>query len=473
MLALCAAVFVRAVAIEVDEQELRVSGGDSVQFENYGGPYAVIESADAIIGIGTALGRAIADALETAAIVQPGAKYSLIHAVGAVQDGLDADIILLGADAGVDHIRNLRRIITGYLEAAYGYARADAETIATFVTVYNAVYRNQLAVFAEKYKDDVLQHLTEEQVGLSTSWQDWAGKTQIVVPLNDVTSAASAVDTTTISDEAVVDALRAEDDKGIAEREALADLKEREATDAAEKAQTAQKDAAQQRKDGDKAGAAQSAQESTTQQQLADRKTAEAKNERQEIAKDKEILAATPAAANTMTGLFVADDAKGLYRLITVDADTGAVLRRSPVTQVRGRTLYAVSNVTVTRDDGTDAAFPALYLAVCGENGGKSAVKLCLLDPDTLELRKQSEETLAEGTELAPHGDLFLAVVQQGKDCYAATFDKTLTMTSKSAVAVKPTTPLTVTARGILVTDARGNPCLLDARDLSAKWGAP
>lgn len=471
-LALCAAVAVHLAAIEVDEQELRVPGSDAIQFENYGGPYAVIESAAAIVGIGTALGREVAADVTAAATVQPGAKYTLVHAVGdPAQDGLDADILLLSETAGVDHIRNLRRIVAGYLEAAYGYMRDDAETLATFVTVYNAVYRSQLAVFAEKYKDSVLAYLSEADVGLSTNWQDWAGHTQLVIPLNDVTSTDAAVDTTTISDENVVEALREEADKGIAEREALADIKEREATDAAEKAQTAQQEAAQQRKDGDKAGAAQSAQESTAQQQIADRKTAEVKNDRQTIAKDKETIAsAAPGTERSLTGLFVADAAKGLYRLVTVDGDTGAVIRRSPVTQIRGTTVYGVSGVTVTQEDGTRVTFPELYLAVCGVNGGKSAVKLCLLDTERLELQKQSDETLAEGTSLVPYNGVFFAVVQQGKECFAAAFDKNLTMTQKSALAVKPTTPFNITERGILVTDANGNPRLLDLRDLSTLW---
>ena len=401
VLALCAAVAVHLAAIEVDEQELRVPGSDAIQFENYGGPYAVIESAEAIVGIGTALGQEVAADVAAAATVQLGAKYTLVHAVGGqAQDGLDADILLLNETAGVDHIRNLRRIVAGYLAVAYGYAQEDAETLATFITVYNAVYRGQLAVFGEKYKDSVMQYLSEADVGLSTNWQDWAGHTQLVIPLNDVTSTDAAVDTTTISDENVVEALREEADKGIAEREALADIKEREATDAAEKAQTAQQEAAQQRKDG----------------------------------------------------------------------DTGAIIRRSPVTQIRGTTVYGVSGVTVTQEDGTRMTFPELYLAVCGVNGGKSAVKLCLLDTEQLELQKQSEETLAEGTSLVPYNDVFFAVVQQGKECFAAAFDKNLTMTQKSALAVKPTTPFNITDRGILVTDANGNPRLLDLRDLSTLW---
>ena len=312
--ATCLFLLTQMLAIEVDEGELRVPGSDAIQFENYGGPYAVIETVDAIIGIGSALGKEVAAALETPATIQPGAKYTLIHAIDLNTEGaLDADILLLNENAGVDHIKNLRRIITGYLEAAYSYSRSDAETIATFVTIYNAVYRNQLDNFTAKYKDIVLQYLTQEKVGLSTNWQDWPGRTQIVIPLNDVNGGLSSVDTTTISDENVVEALQDEEGKGVAERESLADIKERESATAGQKAQSAQKDAAQQRKDGNKPAAAKSAQESKTQQKIADKKAVEAKNDRETIAKDREILQEAQTdvqvTPNYLTGLFVVDDA--------------------------------------------------------------------------------------------------------------------------------------------------------------------
>ena len=465
-------------AIEVNEAELQVPGSDAIQFENYGGPYAVIEPAEAIVGIGTSLGSEVAADMETAATIGAGAKYTLVHAVDMASEGaLDADILVLNETAGVDHIKNLRRIITGYLEAAYGYNRADAETLATFVTIYNAVYRGDMENFNAKYKPIVLQYLMADKVGLSTNWQDWPGKTQIIIPLNDVNGGLSSVDTSTISDENVVEGLQDEEGKGVTERESLADIKERESMGAGEKAQTAQKEAAQQRKDGNKAAAAKSAQQSKAQQNLADKKSTEARNDRQEIAKDKEILQESRNSGsepevlpNYLTGLFVVDDEKSMYRLITVDADTGRLIRRSPVTQVRGRTVYGVFGVSVKQEDGSNVTFPMMYLAVCGINDGKSAVKLCLLDTEKMELQKQSDETLAEGTALVPYNEIFFAVIQRGKESFAAAFDKNLTMLYKSVLPIRPTSPFNITERGILVTDMNGSPRLLSLNDLSTLW---
>ena len=98
---ICSGVF----AIDVNKGELESAQKDSVQFENYGGPHAVIESADAILGIGRALGEEVAADVENPLSVQPHAKYSLYHVVGSPEEkGLDADILFLNANAGVDHI---------------------------------------------------------------------------------------------------------------------------------------------------------------------------------------------------------------------------------------------------------------------------------------------------------------------------------------------------------------------------------
>ena len=271
--------FIQTVtAVEVDEPELQSAGslGDSIEFENYGGPYAVIETAEAITGIGTALGQEVALSLETPITVQPEAKYSLIHAIDlSTQEKLDADILLLNENAQVDHIKNLRRIIAGYLAAAYGYEKSDAETIAVFVTLYNAVYRGQMSVFEERYKPTVTQYLTPEKVGLSTNWQEWPGNTQIVIPLSDISAGLSVVDTSVISDENVIEALRNDTDKGVEVREELAEIKEREAVSATERAQEAQKQAAVERQAGNTTAAQQSAAVATAQQQMADSKTTE------------------------------------------------------------------------------------------------------------------------------------------------------------------------------------------------------
>ena len=466
-------------AVEVNKGELEGSQSDSVQFENYGGPHAVIETASAIVGIGTALGKEVAKDVENPMFVQPEAKYSVNHVVGSEGQGLDADIFILNSNAGVDHINNLRRIITGYLMAAYDYSAEDANTLAVFITVYNAVYRGNLSNFSGKYKEPVVSALSADSVGLSRNWEEWAGKTQIVIPLGELAEGTASVETSVISDEKVIEALRSDDDKGVEVRENLVEMKEKEAVTASEKAKSAQKEAAQAKKDGDKVAAKENAKTATEQQKLADKKSDEAKTEREQIAKDREEVKKTEAekAASAenqkyLTSLFVVDEKNHLYSLMTVNPQSGKIVKKSPLKQIREKTIYPVSNVSFRKEDGSNAVFSELFLAVCGVNDSRSAVKLCLVDSENLEIQKQSEETLSENSPLLQSGDMFLVILNEGGKYYLAAFDKSLGLKKKSNVAINGSSPLNIYSEGILVTDERGNPVLLRQSDFSSVWQA-
>lgn len=445
-------------AVDVNKGELESAQSDSIMFENYGGPHAVIETADAITGIGTNLGRQVAADVENPLSVEPYSKYSLYHVVGGEgEKGLDADILFLNQTAGVDHINNLRRIVTGFLMAAYGYSREDSETLAVFITVYNAVYRGQLSAFSSKYKAAVLTYLTEDSVGLSTNWEEWAGKTQIVIPLGALAEGTASVETSEISDDKVIEALRSEEDKNVEVREKMADIKEKEAGDASEKAKTAQKEAAQEKKEGKKAEAAESAKESEKQQKIADRKNDEVKSEREQIEKDKAEVKKEKAGESQkyLTSLFIVDEKHKLYSLMTVNPQTGEIVKKSSIKQIREKTIYPVS-------EG--------FVAVCGVDDGHSAVKLCLVDSETLEIKKQSDETLSDDSSLLQAGDAYYVIIVENGKNYLAAFDKNLTLKKKSDVAINGASPLNFYSEGILVTDEKGKPVLLALPNLNSVW---
>jgi hypothetical protein len=223
-----------AGGLKPDRVEIESAGSSRLVFVNYEGPQGRIDSLAAIKGLGAALG---AEMSAGGSIRSAGsaARYQVIRAVDrTVVEGLDADILLLGRDARVDHVRNLRWIIAGYLVSAWAYTEKDAYTLATFVTVYNAVHRGDMKYFDSKYKDIVLRELGPETAGLALSYTEWLGKSRIVIPLSAGAAAGKlgAVDTGLVSDKAVVDSLKAQDDKGVAERQALVDVKEREAAQA-------------------------------------------------------------------------------------------------------------------------------------------------------------------------------------------------------------------------------------------------
>ena len=238
-------------AIDVDEKEIREGDSKSIDFINYTGKHDEIDTIEAIRRIGSDLKGA-----STSGQAGVSNRYLVIHAVdSSIKEGLDADIIILGPQVNVDHIDNLRLIIEGYLSASYGYSRQDAKTLSHFITIYNAVYRGNMQAFAKKYKSVVLKHLSSDKVGLSTTYSEWPGKTQIVIPLTDqkYSGTISTIDTGVISDKNVVDKMKENDDKDIDARKDMVDLKEKEAEEARKRAEEARKKALEKEKEAQEA----------------------------------------------------------------------------------------------------------------------------------------------------------------------------------------------------------------------------
>ncbi|MBO4704928.1 MAG: hypothetical protein J5647_04240 [Spirochaetaceae bacterium] len=261
-------VFGAAAAVDVSRQELEsaVPNPDIIEFINYSGPHSRIDTKEQILDIGRNLGKVVATSKDTRIETGNSSKYYLIHAVyPEVTEGLDADILILGDKAEVDHIKNLRLIITGFLTEAYGYNSTDASTLATFITVYNAVYRGKISQLLSRYKSGVIAELSADKMGLSVNYSEWAGKSQIIIPLlNPENGGLSTIDTSIISGTEVIQSMREEDDRMVNERMNMVDIKEREADEAEEDAREAQREAVAARK-----AAEQAAQQAAVAQQAA------------------------------------------------------------------------------------------------------------------------------------------------------------------------------------------------------------
>jgi Borrelia P83/100 protein len=270
-----------AGGLSPDKGEIESASSAKIVFVSYEGPSTRIDSATNIAGIGSSLGNELRGSGGPARAGD--ARYRVIRAVDlTVKEGLDADIIVLGQDAQVDHIRNLRRIIAGYLSAAWGYSEKDAATLAVFVTVYNAVHRGEMKYFDAKYKAVVRKELSPESAGLALNYTEWPGKSRIVIPLSAgaKVGALGAIDTGAVSDKKVAESLKAQPDKGVPDRQALVDVKEREA--------------AQKQADADK----QKADLAAAEKKLADDKAkAEADRAALEAAKGAALEAAKAKAA--------------------------------------------------------------------------------------------------------------------------------------------------------------------------------
>ncbi len=293
LLALCALGLSAQAGLSVSSSELSSASASGISFVNYEGPQARIDSAASIVAIGSGLGQAIRSASPAAPTAPVSlragdeVRYSVTRLLDpTVKDGLEADIVLIGPESQVDHIKNLRRILQGYLVSAWGYSSADAATLAVYVTVYNAVHRGDLAYFKGKYKAVVTKELKAETVGLSLRYSEWPGKSAMVIPLarGAKPGALGAVDTGAVSDKGTTDSLKIQPGAGLGDRQSMTELKDREA---AQKA--ADLAAKQEEIKKDEAG-------------LADKKAAVA-------AAEADLAAAKAAAATTAAGS--ATDASG------------------------------------------------------------------------------------------------------------------------------------------------------------------
>ena len=505
---LCAGVL---YAQSIDEPELRSVDAQDVEFVNYNGPYAVINTAEQIRNIGADLGRPVNAGAQQAGAAE---RYQILHIVDPAEpQGLDADILILGANAGVDHIRNLRRIVSAYLIAAYGYQLADADALAVFITVYNAVYRGQLNYFSSKYKPAVMSNLTAARVGLALNYREWPGGTQIVIPLAgvragaDIGESVSPVDTSLISDSNVIESLRKEDDKGVDERKQMVDIKEREADQLQERADResaqqlveeeklerereeaqqarraadqAQQEAAQNPDDAQAAQRAEQAEQQAVKaeeqaaeqelvaqeqaqkadeaQQAADTKRAEAADERKAIAQDQTGIIAqitdAQAAGAVVYGLHLVDSGGLLSAVVKVSNQNGQILKESPVQLVRARTMFHAA-------DG--------IIAIAGESDGNRTVRLVVLDLADMEIVRQSEEAVSDSSVLAVDGsNNYYVVIKDGAIWALGKYNAQLQLQQKSTLAVNPATPIVFTPAGIIVTGADGSPKLLRLTDLT------
>ena len=485
---LCLSTFI--FALEVDEPELKSASAQPIEFINYTGPHKVIDSISAIKKIGSDMGKTIVP--EKPSLVGNRDKYYVVHAVDAKQvDKLDADILFIGKNASVDHITNLRRIISAYLSSAYSYSERDADTLAVFITVYNAVYRGKYETYKNKYKDVVIKNLSKNNCGLSTNYKDWPGQSEIVIPLYDVNGGLSTVDTSVISDDKVIDSMKDDDDKNVEKRKDLVDLKEREADDADKKAKKAEKKADEEKKkleekkkDADEAKkkakeepteenkkkaeekqkeveeqeevVEEAEKETEEKKEFAEKKQEEAQEERKEIAKDQKEVQdreAEVAKMGSEYGIILSDETQMLSRLVKFNVADGEIIKKSPVSEIRNRTIYKSGKQ---------------YMAVAGENTGNGTIKLVLIDDNNMEIVSESNEVVSEDSVLVQDGEDFYCVIQDGNNWVVGKYDANLALKLKSPVAVKSSTPITITDSGIVVTASNGQLRLLNKQDLKS-----
>jgi hypothetical protein len=497
-----------ALQAQVDTGELERNQAP-VTFINYEGPHVRIETRAQIRNIGYGLGAAVRAGTE-----RPGApgRYFVIHSVSAPDgDKLDADIFGLGVDAGVDHIRNLRLIIQGYLEGAYGYGERDAALLAEYITIYNAVYRGSWDYFGGRYKNPVLQSLVRERAGLSIRYDEWPGRTMTLIPLGSGRGGPlSTVDTSSLTDDRVTEELRKEEDRSVDQRRDMVDLKEREAEEAEQKAavqreaireeekrivqekadvnserdeiarerqenrqDTQKTEEERQRQDREldrreeavdrkaedldkrEDELARQRQEAGETEEFAAQKSAEARQEREEIAGDQqEIIAGEEEAApaSGILGASIEHPDASLGRLIKYRPADWSELRRSPLATIDIRTVSFPGN---------------RIIAVAGENRGNGAIRLVEMDGDSLEMTRQGDDDIHPGSLLWINGDSIYAITVSEGQLYLGRFNDQLVRQARSVITVHPHAAVFFQGDGLMTQRGDGSAVILNPSDLT------
>ncbi|MFA5518449.1 MAG: P83/100 family protein [Spirochaetota bacterium] len=168
-------------SMEVDIDEILKS--DRVNFTNYSGRQRGTDSVQDIRNIGTGLARG-AGTTGYNKLFRYHMKYSILRAMSDDdKEKYSADIFFIDQDAKVDHIKNVRRIISSYLVSMYSYSIREADTLALFLSYYNAIYRGDMDYISKTYNEAVTKHVNSSNAGLSTNFQEWPGKTAMLIPL--------------------------------------------------------------------------------------------------------------------------------------------------------------------------------------------------------------------------------------------------------------------------------------------------
>ena len=496
----------------VDRAELGAYG--PVEFINFEGPHTRWETRAQIRNIGYVLGRAIRDGNTRVGTL---GRYFVINSVSP-PDGfkLDADIFGLGVDVGVVHIRNLRFIIQGYLEGAYGYSERDAAILAEYITVYNAVYRGDWEFFSSRYKAPVMYHLTAERAGISVRYDEWPGQTLMLIPLGSgLGGPLSAIDTGAISDARVTEALRQEPDMSLDLRRDMVDLREREADQAAqiaeetreavrqeetriaeereqarEQQQQAREELQQIAQERQQPGADQEAlaqreadareQQRQAQQQqeelarreqeleeqrreaerqdaFAEQRLAEAQQERRQIAEDMQTVIDRMPPRQQLAGIFavsIIGPGSPLGRLVRLDANTGAEIMRSPLNTINVNTITQIDN---------------RIFAIAGENRGPGAIRLVEISPDSLEMLRQGNDDITPQSLLWLNGEYFYAVINSGGTPHLARFNNELAVQARSNLPVHQFASVLFSGDYIITQRSDGSALLLNTRDLNER----
>ncbi|MFP4562635.1 MAG: P83/100 family protein [Spirochaetia bacterium] len=474
-----------AGALDVAESEILSEEIRPVEFENYTGPHEIINTVEEIVGIGRRL-----------AAGRYGIKYRIIRAVDPeAEEGLDADILVIDESARVDHIRNVRRILSGYLQESYDYGPSDAMVLAEFITYYNAIHRADMEYIGGKYTQLVVSSLVPEKAGIARSYRDWPGKTMILIPLTEraAEGGLGSLDSEELSTEEVIEEIREQEDRGVEERKEMVELREREieeerqaleeerrrleeAEEEAEAEEAEEEEEAESDEDVTDEEAAEEPEDEAEEETEEDREEAEeriaareqeleereerVREERERIARDeqelieeREPVEERAAEEGLLFPRVRTERGRVVSRLISLDTETGTILGRSEADTVIGREY---------RSYGEN------FLVLAGPISAGGTVTLLLMNGEDLSTVAESDRVVYVNSYVETNGRDIFAVVEEDGEWYIGKYDSRLSLVFKSDRPVTMDTVIMTQGNLVYAQAADGTILSFTAADLTS-----
>ena len=157
------------------------------------------------------------------------------------------------------------------------------------------------------------------------------------------------------------------------------------------------------------------------------------------------------AAAPSAFAIQLIDEQTLLSGLVKVNTKTGEVIKSSPVKFIRNRTMFQAGDN---------------FIAIAGENSGNGAVKLVQLSPDTMEIIKESNETVSENSVLVQDNGEYYCIISENGNSYLAKYDGDLNLKLKSPVSAQPATPVTISGQNVIISGSDNRVYVLNKSDL-------
>jgi hypothetical protein len=109
--------------------------------------------------------------------------FSIQRFVSKEKGKFGGDILTIGMTKKYGHIHSLQRILSSYIRSSFRYSSADSKLLSRLILFYNATHRNDKVFFEQRYTSVLTKQLVDGKIGISKSYKNWAGGTQLIIPI--------------------------------------------------------------------------------------------------------------------------------------------------------------------------------------------------------------------------------------------------------------------------------------------------